>query len=86
MVRHLGSHLLTFLHFPEDYSSEDLAGKDVVFTVTINSAARQVVPEYDLDFVKNTTEYESLKAYATDTILSNEEDGVARWLLSHVSE
>ncbi len=51
------------LKFPEDYNAEDLAGKDVVFAVTINSATKKVVPEYDLDFVKNTTEYESIKEY-----------------------
>lgn len=51
------------LKFPEDYNAENLAGKDVVFTVTINSATKKVVPEYDLDFVKNTTDYESIKEY-----------------------
>ena len=51
------------LTFPEDYSSEDLAGQDVVFTVTINSATRNVVPEYDLDFVKANTEYDSIDEF-----------------------
>ena len=51
------------LTFPEDYSEKTLAGKDVVFTVKINSATRPTIPEYDLDFVKNTTEYDSVEAY-----------------------
>ena len=51
------------LTFPEDYSSEDLAGQDVVFTVTVNSATRNVVPEYDLDFVKENTDYDSIEDY-----------------------
>lgn len=51
------------LKFPEDYNAEDLAGKDVVFSVTINSATKKVIPEYDLDFVKNTTEYKTIKEY-----------------------
>ncbi len=51
------------LTFPEDYSETSLAGQDVVFTVTINSATRVVTPEYDLDFVKSTTEYDSIEAY-----------------------
>lgn len=51
------------LTFPDDYSEKSLAGKAVVFNVTINSATRDKVPEYDLDFVKNTTEYDSIEAY-----------------------
>lgn len=51
------------LTFPEDYSAADLAGQDVVFTVTINSAKRTIKPEYNLDFVKNNTDYDSVKAY-----------------------
>ncbi|MDO4544860.1 MAG: trigger factor [Bacillota bacterium] len=51
------------LTFPEDYQEETLQGKDVVFTVTINSVSREVVPEYGLDFVQNTTEYETVEEY-----------------------
>lgn len=51
------------LTFPEDYQEESLQGADVVFSVTINSATRQETPEYNLDFVKNTTDYKSLKDY-----------------------
>ena len=53
------------LTFPEDYSSEDLQGKDVVFTVKINSATRKEVPVLDEDFVKNTTEFETVEEYET---------------------
>lgn len=51
------------LTFPADYEESSLAGADVVFTVTINSASREVTPEYDLDFVKANTEYDSIEAY-----------------------
>lgn len=48
------------LTFPENYSEKSLAGKDVVFTVTINSATRPEEPKYDDEFAKsmgyNTTE------------------------------
>ena len=40
------------LTFPEDYSEESLKGKDVTFTVKINSATRSVVPELNEEFVK----------------------------------
>lgn len=51
------------LQFPEDYGVEELNGKDVVFTVTINSKKESQVPEYNLDFVKTQGEYDSLAAY-----------------------
>ena len=54
------------LTFPDDYSNESLQGKDVVFTVTVNSATREEVPEYDLDFVQNTTDFKTLKEYEAD--------------------
>ena len=47
------------LKFPDDYQAEDVAGKDVVFTVTINSKQVTKTPEYDEDFVKNNTEYKT---------------------------
>ena len=59
----IGDKVKLELTFPEDYGEESLAGQDVVFNVTINSATRVTVPEYDLDYVKNTTEYKSIDAY-----------------------
>lgn len=51
------------LTFPEDYGNEDLNGKDVVFTVTINSKQVKEVPEYNLDFVEANSDYDSLEDY-----------------------
>ena len=59
----IGDKVKLELTFPEDYGEASLAGQDVVFTVTINSATRMTVPEYDLDYVKNTTEYDSIEDY-----------------------
>lgn len=59
----VGDKVKLDLTFPEDYTEESLAGQDVVFTVTINSATRETVPEYDLDFVKNNTDYDSIEEY-----------------------
>lgn len=39
------------LKFPEGYGAEDLAGKDVVFTVTANSIMEAVIPELTDEFV-----------------------------------
>ena len=40
------------LTFPEEYHSEELAGADVVFTVTVNSINEQKTPELTDEFVK----------------------------------
>ncbi len=61
--KNVGDKVKLNLTFPEDYPSEDLAGQDVEFTVTINSATREVVPEYDLDFIKKNTKYDTVEDY-----------------------
>lgn len=49
--------------FPKDYSAKDLAGKAVVFNVTINKIYHNVVPELTEDYIKNNTDYDSIDAY-----------------------
>ena len=51
------------LAFPLNYSKEELQGKDVVFTVKINSATRSVQPEYDDAFAKSQGDYANTKEY-----------------------
>lgn len=70
----VGETVTLDLKFPENYGKEDLNGKDVVFTVTINGKKVQKVPEYNLEFVKQQGEYESLATYEAavkDTLLEN---------------
>ncbi|MCD8301351.1 MAG: trigger factor [Clostridiales bacterium] len=54
------------LTFPEDYSNEDLAGQDVVFTVTVNS----IVEEQTLAYDDMTDDYiaENFSAYSLSTV------------------
>ena len=40
------------LKFPENYGEQSLAGKDAVFTVTVNKIVENIVPELNDDFVK----------------------------------
>ena len=40
------------LKFPEDYSSEELAGKDVSFEVEVSEVSESVLPEVDDEFAK----------------------------------
>ena len=49
--------------FPEDYQMESLAGKPVVFKVTLNSISKKELPELDDEFVKDVSEFETLKDY-----------------------
>lgn len=48
--------------FPDEYT-EDLAGKDAVFTITINSKIEKTYPEYNDAFVAANTDYETVAAY-----------------------
>ncbi len=51
------------LTFPEDYSNTKVAGKDVVFDVTVKSKQVTAVPKLDDDFVKKNSKYDTVKEY-----------------------
>ena len=54
----IGDTVTLNLTFPDDYSNEDVAGKDVVFEVTIEYRTVTNTPEFTDDFVKeNSAEY-----------------------------
>ena len=46
--------------FPEEYHSEDLAGKDAVFKCKVHEVKEQEMPEIDDDFVKDVSEFDTL--------------------------
>ncbi|MEL7037012.1 MAG: trigger factor [Cyanobacteria bacterium J06592_8] len=48
------------LAFPEDYGNDELAGKPVVFTVTLNELKEKELPELDDDFAEEVSEFETL--------------------------
>lgn len=58
------------LTFPEDYRSEEMAGKEVVFHVKINSihdAEKKFVPEFDDEFIKKMNfGFSSMDEYRAD--------------------
>jgi trigger factor len=63
------------LTFPEDYSSEDLAGKDVVFTVKVNSISQKVTPELTDEWVASqsiddVSTVEEYRDYVYDSLMS----------------
>ena len=49
--------------FPEDYQAEHLAGKPVVFKVKVHAISVEKVPELDDDFVKDTSEFDTVDEY-----------------------
>ena len=52
--------------FPENYHSEEVAGKPAVFHVKILGITEKQLPEIDDDFAQDTTEFDSLEEYKED--------------------
>jgi len=64
--------------FPDDYGAKDIAGKEVLFSVTLKNIREKVLPTLDEEFVKNFEKYETLKDLTEDVKRSLEEEGEAR--------
>ncbi len=84
------------LTFPEDYSSSDLAGQSVVFTVTINKIQQKVTPELtddwvvsqDISGVSNVEEYndyvyDQLMQQAQSSYDSDVQSKVAQYMVEN---
>ena len=52
--------------FPENYHSEDLAGKPAVFKVTVKDIKEKELPELDDEFASEVSEFETLAEYKED--------------------
>lgn len=70
------------LTFPENYHSEDLAGAEVVFTVTVNSIGQMVNPELNDEFVTtlgidDVTTEEQLRQFLEENIKESMEQANA---------
>lgn len=46
--------------FPEEYHSDDLAGKEAVFKCKVHEVKEEEMPEIDDEFAKDTSEYDTL--------------------------
>ena len=60
-----GEERVLNLTFPEDYY-EDKAGKDVVFTVTVNKVQESVTPELTDEFVATFGDYETVDEFVDE--------------------
>lgn len=84
------------LTFPEDYSTEDLAGQDVVFHVTINSIQDKSYPTYDTltdDYIADNynayygvSTVEELKDYVNQFLESNLQSALSEVLTDKLKE
>ena len=52
--------------FPENYQSEELAGKEATFEVTVNSIKRKELLELDDEFAKDVSEFDTLEELRAD--------------------
>lgn len=62
----LGETVEVSVKFPEDYHSQELAGKDAVFTVTLKEIKRKELPELDDEFVKDVSEFSTMQELRRD--------------------
>jgi len=60
---HIGDHVHVNVTFPEVYHSEELAGKEAVFHVSVNDIKFKELPEIDDEFAKDVSEFDTLDAY-----------------------
>lgn len=56
------------LTFPEQYGSQELAGKAVVFDVTVNGIEEKRDAVLDLNFVQRMTDFNSVDEFRADTL------------------
>ncbi|WP_333953618.1 trigger factor [Clostridioides difficile] len=64
--------------FPEEYHSQDLAGKPVVFNVKINDVKVKELSTLDDEFAKDTSEFDSLDELKADVRAKLEEEAKNR--------
>ncbi|MGI0487949.1 trigger factor [Pantanalinema rosaneae CENA516] len=85
------------LQFPEEYPQEDLAGKNVIFTITLKELKEKELPELDDDFAQDASkdEYQTLAELrealetrfnkeAEDKTKANQEQAILNELLKHI--
>ena len=83
---HPGDTVTVEVTFPEDYTSEDLQGKDAVFEVTVNSI--YVLPDFTDEFVAEhlsdvATTVDEYKEYLVTT---NEANNLINYVSNYISE
>ena len=60
--------------FPAEYHAEELAGKEAVFHCSINSISHEELPELDDEFVKDTSDFDTVDELKADVRKKLEEN------------
>ena len=63
---HIGEEKDLHVTFPAEYHAEELASKDAVFHVKVNSITETQLPALDDDFAKDISEFDTLAEYKAD--------------------
>lgn len=63
--------------FPAEYHEKSLAGKEATFKIEIINIRTRVMPKFDEEFVKNTSEFDTIEAYKENikSIIVKEQEG-----------
>ncbi|MBR3536245.1 MAG: trigger factor [Oscillospiraceae bacterium] len=64
--------------FPEDYQMKDLAGQKATFKITLKEIKAQELPEFDDEFVKDVSEFETVDEYKEDLRKKLEENATQK--------
>jgi len=76
--RKAGDELDVNVTFPEEYHSEELAGKDAVFFVKVNEVRVEEKPEINDEFAQDISEFDTLEELRADMMTKMTEQGVLR--------
>jgi len=64
--KNIGDSFDISVKFPEEYGAENLAGKDAIFKIVLHEVKRTDLPEFDDDFVKEASEFDTVDEYKAD--------------------
>jgi trigger factor len=70
----LGKEVDVNVQFPEDYRSEDLAGKPALFKVTVKEIKEKQLANLDDEFAKDVSEFDTLEDLKADIRAKREEE------------
>ena len=62
----IGENFDITVKFPEQYHSEELAGKDAIFKISLNGIKFNELPELDDEFVKDVSDFNTVDEYKAD--------------------
>lgn len=62
----IGEDFSIQVKFPDEYQAEELKGKDAEFKIKLHELKKRELPDFDDEFVKDVSEFESVDAYKAD--------------------